>query len=128
MRKINHKIKTQVLIISLLLIIGLVVSLCAYMVIFQKKTAYAATQNVEEEYETIEKTFIDINEILEKNTQNKKKEEIVKKEIDLEYITKYQNNPELPSGMIQVVQEGIDGKQEEITKKYMKEINLLRKK
>ena len=55
MRKINHKIKTQVLIISLLLIIGLVVSLCAYMVIFQKKTAYAATQNVEEEYETIEK-------------------------------------------------------------------------
>lgn len=79
MKKINHKIKTQVLIISLLLIIGLVVSLCAYMVIFQKKTAYAATQNVEEEYETIEKTFIDINEILEKNTQNKKKEEIVKK-------------------------------------------------
>ena len=66
MRKINHKIKTQVLIISLLLIIGLVVSLCAYMVIFQKKTAYAATQNVEEKYETIEKTFIDINEILEK--------------------------------------------------------------
>jgi len=117
MRKINHKIKTQVLIISLLLVIGLVVSLCAYMFIFQKKTAYAATQNVEEEYETIEKTFIDINEILEKNTQNKKKEEIVKKEIDLEYITKYQNNPELPSGMIQVVQEGIDGKQEEITKK-----------
>ena len=92
MRKINHKIKTQVLIISLLLIIGLVVSLCAYMFIFQKKTAYAATQNVEEEYETIEKKFIDINEILEKNTQNKKKEEIVKKEIDLEYITKYRNN------------------------------------
>ena len=117
MRKINHKIKTQVLIISLLLVIGLVVSLCAYMFIFQKKTAYEAKQNVEEEYETIEKTFIDINEILEKNTQNKKKEEIVKKEIDLEYITKYQNNPELPSGMIQVVQEGIDGKQEEITKK-----------
>ena len=78
MRKINHKIKTQVLIISLLLIIGLVVSLCAYMVIFQKKTAYAATQNVEEEYETIEKTFIDINEISEKNTQNKKKEEKIK--------------------------------------------------
>ena len=52
--------------------------MCIY-VIFQKKTAYAATQNVEEEYETIEKTFIDINEILEKNTQNKKKEEIVKK-------------------------------------------------
>ena len=45
------------------------------------------------------------------------KELVVKKEIDLEYITKYQNNPELPSGMIQVVQEGIDGKQEEITKK-----------
>ncbi len=54
----------------------------------------------------------DINAYIDYN-----KEEIVKKEIDLEYITKYQNNPELPSGMIQVVQEGIDGKQEEITKK-----------
>lgn len=128
MRKINHKIKIQVLIISLLLIIGLVVSLCAYMFIFQKKTAYAATQDVENEYETIEKTSIDINKIIEKNTQNRKKEEIVKKEIDLEYITKYQNNPELPNGMIQVVQEGIDGKQEEITKKIYEGDKLIEEK
>lgn len=128
MRKINHKIKIQVLIISLLLIIGLVVSLCAYMFIFQKKTAYAATQDVENEYETIEKTSIDINKIIEKNTQNRKKEEIVKKEIDLEYITKYQNNPELPNGMIQVVQEGIEGKQEEITKKIYEGDKLIEEK
>lgn len=128
MRKINHKIKIQVLIISLLLIIGLVVSLCAYMFIFKKKTAYAATQDVENEYETIEKTSIDINKIIEKNTQNRKKEEIVKKEIDLEYITKYQNNPELPNGMIQVVQEGIDGKQEEITKKIYEGDKLIEEK
>ncbi len=59
---------------------------------------------------------VNLDEIIEVNTQNKQKEEYTIEEIDLEYITKYQTNTNLPKGMIQVLQEGREGKQQ-ITKK-----------
>lgn len=65
----------------------------------------------------IQNDELDINELIKNNTQNIPKEEIVKKEIDLEYTTKYTDNPDLPKGMLQVIQEGIDGKQEIYIKK-----------
>lgn len=68
-------------------------------------------------YATDLKTEIDIREIIANNSQSVKKEEIITKEKDLEYTTKYIENPELPKGMLQVMQEGIDGKQEIYTKK-----------
>ena len=43
-------------------------------------------------------------------------EQIVTEEINLEYITQYENNNELPLGVMQVIQEGRTGKQQ-ITKK-----------
>lgn len=63
------------------------------------------------------KTELDIKEIIANNSRNVKKEEIVTKPEDLEYTTKYIENPELPKGMLQVMQEGIDGQQEVYTKK-----------
>ncbi len=60
---------------------------------------------------------LDIRQIIANNSQSIKKEEIITKEKDLEYTTKYIENPELPKGMLQVMQEGIDGKQEIYTKK-----------
>lgn len=60
---------------------------------------------------------LDIRKIIANNSQSIKKEEIITKEKDLEYTTKYIENPELPKGMLQVMQEGIDGKQEIYTKK-----------
>ena len=62
------------------------------------------------------KELIDIDEIIKTNTENNSSEEYVTEEIDLEYITKYEANPELPKGVIQVIQEGREGKQEVVTK------------
>lgn len=56
---------------------------------------------------------INLDEVInENNKQDSSKEEFITEEIDLEYITKYQSNSELPKGVIQVVQEGREGKQE----------------
>ena len=62
------------------------------------------------------KELIDIDEIIKTNTENNSSEEYVTEEIDLEYITKYEANPELPKGVIQVIQKGREGKQEVVTK------------
>ena len=62
------------------------------------------------------KELIDIDEIIKTNTENNSSEEYVTEEVDLEYITKYEANPELPKGVIQVIQEGREGKQEVVTK------------
>ena len=62
---------------------------------------------------------------IEKNSHNVYKEEITKTEEDLEYTTIYRDNKELPKGTIQVVQEGRDGKQEIITRKYFENGNIV---
>lgn len=69
----------------------------------------------EQEYEPIDDK-IDVNNIIEIN-RNRLSETIEIEEMDLEYITKYQDNNELPKGLIQVVQEGRNGTQEAIIKK-----------
>ena len=62
---------------------------------------------------------INIEEILKNNTLIKVTEEMVIEEIDLEYSTKYKNNDSLPSGTIQISQEGKDGRQRVVEiKKY----------
>ncbi len=115
-QKITIKTKTTAIVIFILII---TVAICiAYIITAREKVTYASTYNENEKsYKTINKNGVDLQEIISKNTTNAKKEEIIKKEIDLEYTTKYNNNPNLPTGMIQVIQEGVDGKQEEITKK-----------
>ncbi len=47
-------------------------------------------------------TEINLEELIGNNTQKNSTEEYVTEEMDLEYITKYQSNPELPTGVIQV--------------------------
>lgn len=98
-----------------------------------KETSYAATGTYSENTKSeavisndnsgtknninIQNLEFNINEIIENNTQNIQKEEIIVKEKDLEYTTKYTENPDLPKGMLQVLQEGTDGKQELYIKK-----------
>ena len=60
---------------------------------------------------------INLDELISENTSGGASEEYVTEEVDLEYITKYNENPELPTGVIQVTQEGREGKQEITTKK-----------
>ncbi len=59
---------------------------------------------------------IDIEEIISEDSKTKDKVEYVIEEVNLEYITKYQENNLISKGTIQVVQEGRQGKQQ-ITKK-----------
>lgn len=60
---------------------------------------------------------VDINDIIKNNLNNEIKEIIETQVVELEYETEYQNNPTLPKGKVQVLQQGQDGRQELIIKK-----------
>ncbi len=60
---------------------------------------------------------INLDELIVANTENSSTDEYVTEEIEIEYITKYTENSELPTGIMQVVQEGRDGIQEVTTKR-----------
>lgn len=77
--------------------------------VFAKEAGAEVNQNVK----ISNANEINLDEVInENNKENGFKEEFITEEIDLEYITKYQSNSELPKGVIQVVQEGRDGKLE----------------
>lgn len=65
---------------------------------------------------------IHIDDYILKNLDENNREEIISEEIELEYITKYQNNNEIPKGEIKVIQEGRNGIQR-ITKKLIYDSN-----
>lgn len=64
-----------------------------------------------------ENNKIDINEIISKNLNDTEKEKIETEVVELEYETEYKNNSKLPKGMVKVLQQGQDGKQELIIRK-----------
>ena len=77
--------------------------------VFAKETVSEVNQNVK----ISNANEINLDEVInENNKENGFKEEFITEEVDLEYITKYQSNAELPKGVIQVIQEGREGKQE----------------
>ena len=88
----------------------------------EKKT-YATdakiSENVSEEEKKISGAeIVNLDKIIQKNSKNEKyREEVVVKEEELEYITKYRNNPDLYIGKTEVSQEGRNGTQDITTKK-----------
>lgn len=60
---------------------------------------------------------IDIDNIISENLEKAEKEEIETQVVELEYETEYKNNSNLPKGMVKVLQQGQDGKQELIIRK-----------
>ena len=114
-RKINFSNST-ILIGCSILIIGITALFSRKILLSEAHEAYASVEN----YELVSnKNPINIEEILKENTNRKIEEEMVLDEIDLEYTTEYRNNPSIPKGTIQVLQEGRDGKQNAIIiKKY----------
>lgn len=95
------------------------------LVEFTSQTSYASSNEVVEEqsqkvelnYNSNDLQVPDPKQLVEENSQVTRKEELSVETIDLEYLTEYQNNPDLPQGTIQVMQNGIVGEQEIITKK-----------
>lgn len=101
---------------AIIYIIYMMITKNSEQVSYTSVDAYSESSNCDVNNTTIEKLDFNINEIINNNTKIKK-EEIIVEEVDLEYTTKYINNSDLPKGMIQVLQDGIDGKQEVYSKK-----------
>ena len=104
-----------------------------YIIMFYKmyvpvNKSYAKEVDIIPEQETkISKANeINIDQIINKNTNDGQTEQITKKEEVLEYLTQYRTNKEIPKGISVVVQEGMQGKQEiTIKTTYDKEGNII---
>ncbi len=82
-------------------------------------------QNKEEKVFYKNQNPIDLETILKQNSAVAKKEEMVIEEMDIEYTTRYKNNPELASGVVQVLQEGRVGKKKAVVIKKYQENELI---
>ena len=121
-KKVKFTIKNLILFLGLILIILYSIIFYNYFFtsneVLAKETSAETTAAPDVIISTAEK--VDLDNIIENNTKNMQKEEYIKEETTLEYITKYQQNTNLAKGKIQVVQEGREGIQE-ITKKRIYE-------
>lgn len=116
--KNSMKATLKKIIYILIFIISLLCIVIFYDKYFIKNKVYAkevgsSTENIK----ISNASLIDIEKILENMQAQKNKEEYSVEEVELEYITKYRNNPNLPKNTIQVIQEGREGKQQITTKK-----------
>ena len=99
-----------------------------YNMYFPVNKSYAKEVDSKPEQETkiSNANEIDIEQIINKNTNDGQIEEITKKEEVLEYLTQYRTNKDIPKGISVVVQEGMQGKQEiTIKTTYDKEGNII---
>ena len=114
----KEKNKNTIILLSIIIIWTSILSICYYM--SDKKITYAT--NGKENMYISNAQNIDIEKIIKENTNVTTREEIVKEEIELEYITKYRNNNELLKGTTQVSQEGRNGTQQIIIKREYNEL------
>lgn len=93
---------------------AIIYSIMFYNMYFPLNKSYAKTTDSEayEEIKISKANEIDIDNIINENTNNGQTEQITKKEEILEYLTQYKTNKEIPKGISYVVQEGRQGKQE----------------
>ena len=105
-----------IIIIAWIIIIGI------YYLFNDKQISYAYSEETEQNTTQISNAEkVDLETIINKNTQVSTREEIVVEETELEYITKYRNNDQLLKGTTQISQEGRNGTQQIITKKTYNE-------
>ena len=125
----KSKEKNKTTIMVLIVIIIWISALGIYYFIKNKPVSYASNnESIKDKNIKISNAeAIDIEKVIGENTHISTREEIVKEEVELEYITKYRNNDELLKGTTQVSQEGRNGIQQIITKKvYDEQGNLLK--
>lgn len=103
-------------------------SVMFYNMYFPLNKSYAKETDIEPEknIKISNANEINIEQIINKNTNNGETGQITKKEEVLEYLTQYRTNKDIPKGISYVVQEGRQGKQEIVVKStYDKEGNLI---
>lgn len=115
------KISLKKIIIFLVSIIILLYLLVIYDYYLKKDEVYASENSPTTNTVKISNAGqIDVEEMISKNTNEMQRDEYITEENDLEYITKYKNNENLPKGVIQVIQQGREGKQEITTRRTIK--------
>ena len=118
-KKMKFTIKNLILFLGFILIILYSIIFYNYFFInnevLAKETSAEITDTSDVIISTAEK--VDLDNIIKNNTKNMQKEEYIKEETTLEYITKYQQNTNLAKGKIQVIQEGREGIQETTKKR-----------
>lgn len=102
------------IVIGIILILSLLVIYIIYSKNISQTTVYASNEKINEVRISKAKK-INLENIIISNQQDTT-EQIITEEVELEYITEYKNNNELPKETIQVTQEGRTGIQQ-ITKK-----------
>ena len=123
--KTNVK-KAKLSLICLIIFTILIIELIEHLFIKIDDAVYAFGQ-IEEPVEENNEFNYEIIDLIKQNS-NKKiiTEEIVTEKEELEYITKYKENFDLPEGTIQVIQEGRDGVQEIIIKNIYEDGELIK--
>lgn len=120
MKKIERKSDFKKIFFILFIIIWASILIACYIYKNQLTVYAISKENNITEKETVKisnATKIDIKKIIEENTVQNYREEIITEEIDLEYTTKYIENNELPQETMQVTQEGRTGIQKVVIKK-----------
>ena len=108
----------------LLIVICILIITCLCIVKKTEKTTYAVIEDKTKKEKIAISTAneIDIDEIIKNNSEDKGyKEKIEVRNEELEYITKYRNNPDIYIGETAIAQEGRNGIQAITTKKIFDE-------
>lgn len=112
-KKVIKNTHAIIVIISIVFMYSLII----YYICTNNQVTYATTTEFEEQLKISEANKIDLDKIISENSNSEYTENIETKEVELEYITKYENNSDLPKGIVQVVQEGRSGIQKIAIKK-----------
>lgn len=119
--KKHAKVSLKGIVVSLASIIIVLNIIVFYAYFFQKDEVYAKETNANVQNVKISNaSVLNVEEIMNKNAEEAQQDEYYVEETELEYITKYQQNEQLPTGVMQVIQEGRNGKQEITTKRSYK--------
>lgn len=130
--KTKDKVKTN---FKLVIYISITILAIIFLVFFYNKyfplnKSYAKETYIkaERQIEISKASSINIDKIINQNTNNEQIEKITKKEETLEYLTQYKINKKIPKGISYVIQEGREGKQEiSIKTTYDKKGNIITK-
>ena len=111
-KKINKKIAICISLIAMFFISGIMYIGAERQVAYVTK-AEAANENIK----ISNASKINIQDFISQNSKTGNSEQIINETIEIEYITEYVENSELPTGTIQVIQEGRTGLQQNTIKK-----------
>lgn len=112
-KKLKITLKTIIYAAFAFFAILYIIMFCKMYFPINKSYAKETATNPENENQEISQANkIDIDQIINQNTNDGQTEQITKKEEVLEYLTEYRTNKEIPKGISVVVQEGREGKQE----------------